>query len=114
MRRTIVFFLLISFGIFFTVSVVKKMAAVYKASGRLAREQTVVQKLDEEHKVLQTKIEAAKEPDFIEREARDNLNLSKPGETIIVLPNFQATQSASVALAAGTPNWLRWWRLLFD
>lgn len=114
MRRTIILFLVIVFALFFTTSVVKKMWSVYKAGGRLAREQATVDQLAKENEELKKSIDYAKSREFVEKEARDKLNLSLSGETVVVLPQVQATASSNTVLAKNVPNWQRWWQLFFD
>ncbi|MBI2195934.1 MAG: septum formation initiator family protein [Candidatus Levybacteria bacterium] len=59
---------------------------------------------------LKKQLEFSQTPEFVEKEAREKLNLGKPGETMIILPPFESTTSASeVAL----PNWKKWLRLFF-
>lgn len=114
MRKKLLLIFAISFGVFFTLSVMKKMWSIYKASGRLAREQAIVTQLENENKDLQQKITRAKSREFIEKEARDKLNLAKPGETVLVLPQVESTQTATIVYANDAPNWQKWWKLFFD
>lgn len=114
MRKKLFFIFAIAFGIFFTISVVQKMWSIYRASGRLSRERAIVQQLEKENTDLQNKIKQAKSRDFIEKEARDKLNLAKPGETVLVLPQVASTQTATITYANDVPNWQAWWKLFFD
>ncbi len=52
---------------------------------------------------------------FVEEKARTELNLKKPGENVLIIPNMQKVQTeegiVSNASESGQkhPNWLKWW-----
>jgi cell division protein FtsB len=76
----------------------------------------VLLKLDDENKRLKRELSDSQTPEFIEREARDALGMSKPGETVLLLDN--ATPSAgnipgSQYKPMENPSWSLWWRLFF-
>lgn len=71
---------------------------------------------------LNQKLLDVKKPQFIEQQARDKLNMAKPGETVVVVPTevldplakINATISASFFdRPEKVPNWKRWWKLFF-
>ena len=59
--------------------------------------------------------------DFLEREARNRLNLIKPGERMVILPQNNSTdvetetkvEEKGKPLEKPRPNWQKWWELLF-
>lgn len=59
---------------------------------------------------LKKKLDFVQSPFYIEQEARNKLGLSKPGETMVIIPPSEATQSV---VFEALPNWKRWWRLFF-
>lgn len=72
------------------------------------------QSLEEENKRLTENIEYLKTNDFLEREARENLNLQKPGEKAIIVnrKGDAATREAARENDSGDnelmPFWRRW------
>lgn len=66
---------------------------------------------------LQKEIAQKQSLDYLEREARDRLNLIKPGERIVILPprpDGQESGDKEIDQKDSTPNWLKWKRLFFD
>ncbi|MGB9706966.1 MAG: FtsB family cell division protein [Microgenomates group bacterium] len=66
------------------------------------------EKLSEERQYYQSK-------EFIEEEARNKLNMAKPGETIVILPpNIgNLVSRPQPELNPQLPNWKKWWKLFF-
>lgn len=69
-------------------------------------------RLEEErrNKELRKELEFTQSKEFIEEKAREKLGLVKPGETVVIIPPLEATQSA---ILEALPNWKKWWRLFF-
>lgn len=71
---------------------------------------------------LQKEISQKQSLEFLEREARNRLNLIKPGERIVILPPKEARGSdasdpsleSTDGRVTATPNWQKWWKLFFD
>lgn len=59
----------------------------------------------EENKELKAKLREAQTQEFIEKEARDKLFLSKPGEKEIILPSTTPTPKKETVYI---PNWKKW------
>lgn len=70
-------------------------------------------KLQKKNQDLEKQLHIAESPEFIEKMAREKLNLAKPGETIILVS--QQTKETSEMQDAHTPqtNWKQWWWVFF-
>ncbi|RJQ28103.1 hypothetical protein C4577_00110 [Candidatus Parcubacteria bacterium] len=66
---------------------------------------------NQENKFLQEKLFYVKSNDFVEKEARTKLSLTKKGEFIVIMPSSEA--SAKTDIISTTPNWQKWWNLFF-
>lgn len=79
----------------------------------LKAKQEELVRLQKERENLQNKLSLAQTPEFIEKEAREKLNLGKSGETVILVeiegkePQTKDTQTTVV------PNWKKWWNVFF-
>lgn len=65
---------------------------------------------------LKTELEQVQRPEFIEREAREKLGMVKEGETVVLLPKSQISNSNDQTREENEekiPNWKKWWRLFF-
>ncbi|NMB70136.1 septum formation initiator family protein [candidate division WWE3 bacterium] len=103
---------------------------ILKSSKRLDDLEEEVSGLDSRKQRLQQEIERKKTPEYVEEKARNELNMIKPGEKIVVFvndalgktssaPSYE-TASSNVLSATDTvatkksPNLLQWYRLFFD
>jgi len=66
-----------------------------------------------ENSELKGKLEVVNSTPFVEQEAREKLNLSRAGETVVVLPKDLEPVSEPQAPSESTPNWQQWWGLFF-
>lgn len=77
-----------------------------------------VEKLQKENEELQLKIEEAKKQEYIEKQLRDKLGLSKEGEIIVVLPDADTLRKLVPPIPEEEeilpdPNWKKWLKV-FD
>lgn len=75
-----------------------------------AKEEVI--KLEKANKELVEKIEHTNTPEFIEKEATERLNLTRPGEKIIIMGDttetYQQKEARGANSAAKLPNWRLW------
>ncbi len=114
MRRSTIYFTLIIIGSLFIVSVLRHMWSVYQSGKRLVQEQNAVLKLEAQNKAILQKLAIVQSDSYVEQEARDKLNFSKPGEMTVVIPQPQTTDQNDTSQARPANNWQRWWHLFFN
>ena len=67
---------------------------------------------------LKRQLEYVQSPQFIEKQAREKLNLQKEGEQVVVLPKsiqeqaFSSSEPISLTERADS-SWKQWWKLVF-
>lgn len=73
--------------------------------------------LEAKNRSLQAQEEYYASDAYLEKSAREDLNLIKPGETaVVVIPAPTPTPAAPAAAppaAPGRPAWQRWWEFFF-
>ena len=79
----------------------------------LKTKQEELVRLQKEQENLQNKLKIAQTPEFIEKEAREKLNLGKVGETIVLIENSELIPHTSSPISPQEPNWKKWWNLFF-
>lgn len=96
------------------LSLGKQISDAIQAGKRLDTEADSVSKLQEQNQALKKKLTEVGQPDFVEQVARDKLNMAKPGETVVVVPEQDINRvvadqnpPAEVKLA----NWQGWIKL---
>ena len=98
------------------VSTVKNVNRVIGIREQVREEQERVEKMQADNAKLQTQIAEAQGSDFIEKQIRDKLGLSKEGEAIVVLPDESIVRSFAPTTTTSEetlpdPNWKKWLKL---
>jgi len=73
------------------------------------------EKLEAERNNLEKEREYVQSPYYLEKVARDELNLSKAGETVVIVPDSQRILTETEAKPEETQdkaNWQKWWEVL--
>jgi cell division protein FtsB len=90
--------------------------SVLRLMGRksiLRTKQEELLRLQENQEVIQSKLTIAQTPEFVEKEAREKLNLAKAGETIVLIEQNEPVPQNSSLIPIQMPNWKKWWNLFF-
>lgn len=102
-------------GLILVVKITGDLLHLFKAWQQIEKMERKVAALEKKKKELSEKNQYYQTPEFIEEEARNKLNMAKPGEIIVVLPpnlseflNHSKNQNEELE-----PNWRRWWNLFF-
>jgi len=106
----------------FVASLVKTMGNISDGKKRLAEVKSEVVQTIKQKEDLEAEIKVRESPTYLEREARNRLNLVKPGERIVILPRKPDSVNSVDSLSAGggaqskssEPNWVKWKKLFFN
>ena len=101
-----------------SISTVKNVSRVISIRKQVEEEKTKVEKMEAENKALQAQINEAQGTEFIEKQMRDKLGLTKEGEAMVVLPDEDVVKSFAPPLtitenSLPDPNWVKWKKLFF-
>jgi hypothetical protein len=87
-----------------------------KSSVRIESMQETKAELEEEKAKLQKEQENVNSEYYLEKVAREELHLTKPGETVVIVPEsvIVGTQvgEQKVETQELKPNWVRWYMIL--
>ncbi len=100
----------------FAYNIIGQINSALKAEERFQNKIDFLHKLEVKNQELKIKLEEVKTPEFIEKEARNKLNFTKEGETLVVIP--QKTIDLVLGIKEKTPelklpNPLGWWKVFF-
>ncbi len=84
-----------------SINLVRTTMGILKSSKRLEDAQNEVSLLEQEKVALQKSNEYKKSEEFIEKTAREDLNMVKPGESVYVVKDFKKPSEKSVASVVG-------------
>ena len=103
-------------GTFFIITFSRDLLDLMSSRERIAKEQAEVAQLEGEQQELASELNQVMSDEFVEKEAREKLLLSKPGETVVLLPpdehagekdSSQNSQDSEEKFA----NWEKWAQL---
>lgn len=113
--RKIILYVVILFQIALIVSLVRGIQLSRRASLRIASMEEAKAKLIAEQEKLKQEEEYVQSPYYLEKVARDELHLSKPGETVVIVPEGTITEARREKLEdseSEKANWRKWWEVL--
>ncbi len=95
----------------------KQIFSALNAGQRLDSAVEEVSNLQKDNKELQKQLELVQNVDFLEEVARNKLNLTKPNETIVIIPQEEISKIISTERKIEKPklaNWQGWLKLFFN
>lgn len=113
-KLTIILIIFLLLALFYGLG--KQIYSSLQSSKRLEIEIEAVDKLQKKNTQLKKKFQEVQTPQFIEREARDKLNFSRPNETVIIIPEEEIEKVLNAQKGVEEiklPNWQGWLRLFF-
>ena len=113
--RKIVLYGVIIFQIILIISLVRGIQLSMRTKERITSLEGKKQQLENEAKELKTREEYVESPYYLEKGAREELQLSKPGETVVIVPDIYSTVETDRREAEDLKekaNWQKWWDVL--
>jgi len=106
--------IIVVIGIGLIISLSRNIYRLLKAGDQVKLAQQRLEELEKEHQELLEKEEYYQSEEFVEQEARNRLNMGKPGETVVILPpSAGEAGEISSSPAPELPNWRKWLKLFF-
>ena len=102
-------------GIIIIINLSRSVYDLWRRQDIIAAREQVLSRLEDENIRLKQALGESQSPEFIEREARNRLGMSKPGESValiqIATPEGQVNPAGSEIRQP--PSWKLWWKLFF-
>ncbi len=100
-------------GIVLIISLSRDISELLEARDRLVEEQLEVARLEAEQQKLATELENVMSDEFVEREAREKLLMSKADEVVVILPegNGVKQEKGVEEEERELANWEKWMAL---
>ncbi len=114
--KKVLFIIVIVASVFVINNLIRSIYSLWQKQHLLVNAQRELAEEQKRNKTLKKQLKLVESPEFVEKEARDRLFLSKPGENQIILPRDAiATTEATTAKTQSDlePNWRKWWNLFF-
>lgn len=112
--RKLVLYGVIIFQIGLVVSLVKGIQLAIHSRSRVTDLENKKVKLVEEQMKLGEQLAYVKSDFYIEKVAREELQLAKPGEKVVIVPEGIITSDAKESEVMDPPekNWQKWWKVI--
>lgn len=114
MNKTISIIVIVIVAVSILTGLSKQIVNALNSSQRLEDEANRVTKLTQRNNQLKKELALSQSPDAIEKIARDELNLGKPGETVVVIPDELITkviEDSKPKIEPKLPPWQGWLKL---
>lgn len=103
------------------VSLGKQIFKKQSIGGEIGKLEADIGKLEKQKNDLTALLDYVKTDGFVEAEARNKLNLAKPGENLVLIPAGDSDPAAPPEAAASGPtpasrpsNLVKWWQYFFE
>ncbi len=118
MRNRLVYSFLLILSLYLIVSLTRSIWLFWQKRDVLKQAEIQVNQEMKKNQELTQQLSQVRTQEFIEQQARDKLNLSKPQETVVVVPPELVSHLATYSgLISGQkeeePNWKKWVKLFF-
>lgn len=113
-KNRLVKLLLIIFFILFVISLPQTVLKVRKIDKEYKNREDQLRDLEEEQKILEARLREITSDEYIDKQLRDQLNLSKNNEIVLVLPEDSILErlvtdtSVQEKTDSTKPNWKKW------
>ena len=114
MRKKIVILVSIILVIIILFGLIRQISQALQAGGRLDRATSDLLELQEENKKLKHKLSKTEDQTFLEEQARNKLNLVRPNDTIVIIPEGdikRVIEAGKPKKQVKLPNWQGWFKL---
>ncbi|MEI8232915.1 MAG: septum formation initiator family protein [bacterium] len=112
--RRIILYVIIIFQIILIISLVRGIQLSRRSVSRIASMQETKEKLRLEQEKLKEEGKYVQSDYYLEKVAREELHLSKPGETVVIVPDSQIVSQLSESKPLDQlekPNWQKWLKI---
>lgn len=112
--RKLLIYAFIFFQIMIIVSLIKGVQLAIHARSRVTDLEEKKAKLVEEQKRLKDELAYVESEYYVEKVARDELHLAKPGETVVIIPESERVaepEKDGEREKQEIPNYLKWWKV---
>lgn len=111
MKYKIINWLLLFLSIAFVGNIIRNIATLSREDNIMKEVADKLLKVSDENQSLKRQLAQVESRDFIEKEARNKLNLGKDGEVVIILPSISPFITPTPQPPDNSPNWQKWIRL---
>ncbi len=112
MKRRLIMFFICCLSLIVIVNISRTIYRLWQKGHIVEERQSYLTDLKQKHSQLEVKLGEVQSPQYIERQAREKLNLQREGEVVVVLPQTKTEEAVTLQVKTEA-NWQKWWKLFF-
>jgi cell division protein FtsB len=113
-RRQIAQVVVILISLYLSYTLIKSLLELYQARDRVTTQQARLDEAKLANADLKKRLEEVRSLDFLEKEAREQLNMQLPGEVVIVIEGVKGDRRREqTRKEVKISNWSKWAKLFF-
>lgn len=113
MKPRILSLLILTGGLVAIISLSSSIHSLLKRGDLFVEKEKKLAELKKQSEEFKETLKRVQSEEFIEKEAREKLNMGKRGEIVVILPKTPGWQSSELAKQEELPNWKKWYNLFF-
>ena len=122
MKNSLIYFILLLFGLYLMLNLTQSILSLTAKNKELEQASDKLEKELVKNSDFISELSQVRNPQYIERQAREKLGMSRSGETVVVVPQEIVSElaSRSATISADfysrfddTPNWQKWLKLFW-
>ena len=115
MKRIILYGVIV-FQVLLIISLVRGVQLSLKSRGRITSLEEKKKELEAKAEELKLQEEYVQSAYYLEKVAREELHLARPGETVVIVPDRVIAGTGNgnqeTVISREKPNWQKWWDIL--
>lgn len=113
MVKKLYFTLIILILLSLIVNLTRQIIKLWRVGSTVEKKSQELVLLESRHEELKEILKRVRDPEFIEKEAREKLGLGREGEMMVILPPLEVSVQDSTEPTRQLANWEKWWQLFF-
>jgi cell division protein FtsB len=109
--RKFIFIVIVAILLLIINNLARSIYDIWQKKDFISQAQRELDWQKQENQRLKSALSYSKTQEFIEKEARDKLFMTKEGEQKVLLP--EESENTQKTLGKNDPNWKQWWNLFF-
>ncbi len=110
--KKILFFVAIFVCLIIINNLIRSIASIWQKEELSLNAQKELNYQKERNRRLKSELSYVQTEEFIEKQARDKLFMTKPNEAIVIVPKADENKILPKKIEE-KPNWRKWWELFF-
>lgn len=113
-KWTVLKLLVIAISLYFSYTLTRSLIELYQARDRVTNQEKMLAEAKSKNEQLKNRLEEVRSLDYLEKEARESLNMQLPGEVVVILDGVKnEKRKIDQRKDRELPNWRRWMELVF-